>query len=1855
MVVSDLEINGKMDILPGCWSESCLYCPYTVLNSLTKTYQDDRGIPIDISKVATQSLCNANIAAFLFTANSGTTLTLRNVHFISIRMQLLSIININCGQLIMTNVDFTNCQAAGKTLRGLITAAGPTNPRGYTCGLFNYTNGNVKGSNNGYELIPTMVFAGFAVLDAYTKVIMNNITFSFNNVYIGPRAGPILTALVFIRNFREALLSNLVFTNNIGSIAGAIYINTAITLPTTVDGDLKLTDQPLQHLIIANCTFVNNTASNGGAIAVVFTADQQNIILRNCTFLNNFATSKAIFDVLNTLFTDEITTGINVLVLVNGVNQTVWSPPRYILIESCSFVDNYAPILMSLSNVGNLTVTNSQLRGNGESLSKITYSKYVISNFISNFRQYMKIVPVVQPTICSRLITGNNVYRVQVVNQTFANTYCPSGYSGLYFAGSLGAVNVGGLVFANNTGAGALTLSPQVSISLSNLTFANNSLSDQEASVCLHLDLSVPVNISVSKSVFTENSGTSSVALYVAGAASVTLSELTVTKNYASSSSAGVSYMVPSAIATKFTLTKSHFEGNFASSNGVVYIGGLAGSEGGDSTARLDVAIQACSFTGNTATYTGAAISIVDYLLLTLTSSVFQCQFTDNTCEENGAGLYLAFDSGQITIDSCNFKGNHATEGAALYSSHRAATSTTASLLLVQNCDFTKNSGNSALILDGEGNRPQLQSQKNTFTDGECTAVKVQNGIWNDTNSVYTGNHFSQGAVSYSSLASDSTVRFMRAVHNQAQEYGGVFYITNSASLRCYDCTLVNNTSHKIGGVVYLDQSSYFQGQDSTFSGNFAAQKGSVVFQLFSQVTLTRVVIVDNQAGYYGTIYSSDSNLSISSSTVGNNTAAGITPGFAIMLTALTVTNTTFTSQTASTGAFLFGQDQSTAFISNSTFMNCKALSQGGALYFSASTVTVRSSLFTNCTAAIGAAMAFINVCQVSLVEVLFVQNVADTNGAIVSMTQGALNMTGGMMDKYKGGGISGTSLDYANFIGAVFQNGENGIGGGVLLVAVTSALIENCVFMGNFAYIGGAIFAYLTQAQSTNAIVRNSAFYYNFAGYGGAIASESYSVNFTNNTVIGCQALAMDAKTGTGGALYLVCSYNPYCRLFIDSNRFINNSAAVSGGAVIWKANPPSFTSNLFMGNTAVYGKDIASYAIKLAAVTKDLKQKAYLTAHRDVNYTVAYDIENLGSGFLFDGVIRVALFDHQDQIITSDSASGAEFLIPEESNVTIFGNIKAIATNGVFEFSSFTLSAPTNSSQVLLLSVPSISAQTLTAYDQEVLVDTLALRLTFRPCLIGEYLQNSECHECPAGTYSFDPTVPCAQCPSHATCYGNHTMVPDSGYWRSDPYSPTIFECPYAAACTGSSPPPNLALTGNCDSGYDGNLCATCIAGYSKTGKNYCLPCPRTEVNSVIVATILISGLVLIIVVISIAIMTAGNKSEFGIYVKILMNYIQMVVIAAALDLKWPEFVEAFLSTQDMVGGIADQIFSVDCLLQDVYSGKIVFIKVAITCILPILLLFLSLVFWLIVKVIKRPKLLLEKMTASFVMIIFVLHPSLTKGTFSLFSCREIRPSEFWLIKDLGTQCWTDTHVKYLMMISLPGIALWVMLLPLVCLMYLVRKKRYLSDPKMQMRLSFLYKGYLSDVYYWEFVILYRKILLVCSFVFLGRISIRVQALSVLAVLVTSLLLQIKVHPFLTPSLNLLEVKSILVSTVTIYVGLYYETQRLSKTYVDSPVQITLFAVMLVANAYFVLGWLKAVSLKFLSKLLLKLNIGPKMRIEPLPASNSRSFEKSSRQHSTPANLSRVELVQPSNTSMIPEDGSIAHDPPSNAELSK
>ena len=170
------------------------------------------------------------------------------------------------------------------------------------------------------------------------------------------------------------------------------------------------------------------------------------------------------------------------------------------------------------------------------------------------------------------------------------------------------------------------------------------------------------------------------------------------------------------------------------------------------------------------------------------------------------------------------------------------------------------------------------------------------------------------------------------------------------------------------------------------------------------------------------------------------------------------------------------------------------------------------------------------------------------------------------------------------------------------------------------------------------------------------------------------------------------------------------------------------------------------------------------------------------------------------------------------------------------------------------------------------------------------------------------------------------------------------------------------------------------------------------------------------------------------------------------------------------------------------------------------------------------------------------------------------------------MDIECWNSTHVFHVLFVALPSLLFWGILIPTICLYILYKNRKSLGSIKIRKRYGFLFNGYTKSEYYWEFVILYRKILIISCSVFIANLaSVNIQALTVLILLIISLVMQLNFSPYSGKELNTMEVRSILVSTVTIYCGLYYLTGDL-----DYVSRVIFFIIIVVANIYFLYIWI-------------------------------------------------------------------------------
>ena len=125
------------------------------------------------------------------------------------------------------------------------------------------------------------------------------------------------------------------------------------------------------------------------------------------------------------------------------------------------------------------------------------------------------------------------------------------------------------------------------------------------------------------------------------------------------------------------------------------------------------------------------------------------------------------------------------------------------------------------------------------------------------------------------------------------------------------------------------------------------------------------------------------------------------------------------------------------------------------------------------------------------------------------------------------------------------------------------------------------------------------------------------------------------------------------------------------------------------------------------------------------------------------------------------------------------------------------------------------------------------------------------------------------------------------------------------------------------------------------------------------------------------------------------------------------------------------------------------------------------------------------------SVVVVQFMVYPSLITIFFDLFNCYEIEHGETWLTNDLQLRCWGQDHLFWALLIGVPSFLLWIVGIPFVGFRALRMRQNNLDDPITLAQFKVMYQGLKPEFYYWEFVTLIRKLLLISINVFLGSVD--------------------------------------------------------------------------------------------------------------------------------------------------------------------
>ena len=255
---------------------------------------------------------------------------------------------------------------------------------------------------------------------------------------------------------------------------------------------------------------------------------------------------------------------------------------------------------------------------------------------------------------------------------------------------------------------------------------------------------------------------------------------------------------------------------------------------------------------------------------------------------------------------------------------------------------------------------------------------------------------------------------------------------------------------------------------------------------------------------------------------------------------------------------------------------------------------------------------------------------------------------------------------------------------------------------------------------------------------YGGAIDLIDSTISVNSSHFISNYAQS-------GAAISLRCSTISACNIDIMNNNFEQNQASTQGGAIYYNFVRPSLVGNTFVSNDAVYGENIASYAVRIVQIGQE--------SNNIVLDGVASGRELINSPTSNNqSRIELTLVDYDDQVMNLVNSSNIKIVSTNDSTQAIgTSEVRAIEGKSSFENIGF-IDYPGAQNTTFMASSTEIDQNKV----QHIALSTdNSITVTFRYCKPGEFINNNgtTCEECSAGTYSFKwNSTQCTQCMDNA-----------------------------------------------------------------------------------------------------------------------------------------------------------------------------------------------------------------------------------------------------------------------------------------------------------------------------------------------------------------------------------------------------------------------------------------------------------------------------------------------------------------------
>ena len=713
----------------------------------------------------------------------------------------------------------------------------------------------------------------------------------------------------------------------------------------------------------------------------------------------------------------------------------------------------------------------------------------------------------------------------------------------------------------------------------------------------------------------------------------------------------------------------------------------------------------------------------------------------------------------------------------------------------------------------------------------------------------------------------------------------------------------------------------------------------------------------------------------------------------------------------------------------------------------------------------------------------------------------------------------------------------------GCLQIDLTNITLEG------FKASENSVIQILSQALA-EIYIANSFFFLNEGYNGGALF-------LINGNVKISQTLFLKNNGTIGGSCHFDNLLDMTSEIILHNNKFIENFAKESGGAYYWSSLlMKEEDTNFFLNNRAVHGADYASQPISILSLNTS---------------------ETLISGNILQSSMVFILKDYYNQTCSSYSKGYA--LLSYENNEqsslrkNIIGDKIAQIKEGKLSFPSLQFIAPPNSTQSLLL------------LTEELLIKKIAFPFYFRPCLQNEiYLQDLNiCYECPYGSFSLHTSDTCHECPRNTECLGGDKIIINEGFWitpldnnKKDLQLSLIYKCDILKlSCKGADVHEDL-----CASGYEGPKCGSCLFSerdkYYKNFENICLSCAEKPniflilLFSITVCLILMQTAFSVREGIFFCVNEDENEKSASLLTNNLMSYFLVISLIFDFEIEWPNLYNQMSDFLGIMNSMDQAMGYSDCLRDNLGMGlgyNATKMKITFTIFLYVLLFIGVTFFWVIWKIYKKRKSIRNFIILSFVALFKIIMHPVMKFLSVPFNCSQIGEKTYLNI-DPMIECQSSDHFDIMIIIIIFGAIIFVIPNVFLFLELFINRKQ-LSSKMIRTRYLLFYLGYKKKFFFWEFVNVLKKCILIIITLKYNARPIEGLLLSIMALFVFTVL-TMWVKPYKLKEMNYLEIYQHISGLFTFYGSLLYLNQ-------NQGVQLLLIILIGLLNLSFIFLWFK------------------------------------------------------------------------------